>query len=169
MAQMTLVREAAELGLSARDKAGIKIRQMLAKADFSGGFDPGEEYTAILKDELNLQVINWQGGESNLEIDLDTNITPELKIEGHKRELIRTINLLRKDAGLTASDQIDIYLSSKDDLVPWLIEVSEALKKSTIADHINLQSVDRAEAEKEIYLEEIKLLVQIRKIEKSDK
>jgi isoleucyl-tRNA synthetase len=167
--QMNLVRQAAEMGLSARDKHGIKIRQMLGEAKFSSKIKLEDKYVELLSDELNVKNVIWTEGSDNLNLDLNTEITPELKIEGHKRELIRTINLLRKDAGLTASDKINIYLSSKNDLIPWLLEVSEALKQGTIADNISLEVIKEAGAEKEIKLEEESILVQIKQINKNDK
>jgi len=169
--QMNLVRQAAEMGLSARDQAGIKIRQMLGEAKFSSKIKLEDKYIELLSDELNVKNVIWAEGDDNLSLNLNTEITPELKIEGHKRELIRTINLLRKDAGLTASDRIDIHLSSKNNLTPWLAEVSEALKQGTIADNISLEAIKEAEveAEKEIKLEEESILVQIKQINKNDK
>ena len=40
---------------------------------------------------------------------LDTNLTPELIAEGESRDLIRSIQSLRKDAKLNLLDKIKIY------------------------------------------------------------
>ncbi len=162
--QMTLSRQAAELALAARDKEGIKIRQMLAKAEFKGGGKLQEDYIHLLMDELNLQTITWLGGEGNLEVELDLNITPELKLEGYKRELIRTINLLRKDASLTASDVINISLTSNDDLVSVLSIIGEDLKKATIAESISLKALEKSLVSKDLKLDEMKITVAIDKL-----
>lgn len=42
---------------------------------------------------------------------LDTDVTPELEIEGRARDLIRQIQQARREAGLEVSDRIDIVLS----------------------------------------------------------
>lgn len=162
--QMQIVRQAAEIGLAARDKAGIKIRQMLGKADFRGGTKIDKEYLDLLLDELNLQTINWLGGDGALEILLNTDISPELKLEGYKRELVRTINLLRKDADLKANNLISISLESDSDLLAILTSISEDLKKNTIADSISLSPLQSFVASKEMKLDEMKLLVKINKL-----
>lgn len=161
LAQMVLARQAAEIALAARDKAKIKIRQMLAQADFKGGEALAPEYIALLLDELNLQKLNWQGGGGNLELKLDTAISPELKLEGYKRELIRTINLLRKEAELTASNLIAVSLESDADLVAILSSIGEDLKKSTISESISIQPLKNFLASKEMNLAEMKVLVKI--------
>ncbi len=162
--QMTLTRQAAELGLAARDKAGIKIRQMLAQAEFREGAELKKEYIKLLKDELNLKQVIWLGGDGDLVLNLDTNISPALKLEGYKRELIRTINLLRKDANLKANNVITISLESKSDLLPIISSISEDLKESTISDSISLTALKNFVASKEMKLDEIKLLVKIDKV-----
>jgi isoleucyl-tRNA synthetase len=42
---------------------------------------------------------------------LDTSITPELKLEGYARELIRSIQEARKQAGYDVSDRISLSIS----------------------------------------------------------
>lgn len=161
LSQMTLTRQAAEIALAARDKAGIKIRQMLGQAEFKGGAELTEAYIELLLDELNLQQINWHGGGGDLSVDLDINISPELKLEGYKRELVRTINLLRKDADLNADNVITVSLESETDLLPILTSISVDLKKNTIADSISLTPLKKFVASKEMKLDEMKLLVKI--------
>jgi len=106
LANMQLARKGVELALSARDAAGIKIRQMLNSAEFTGGGKLAEQYFVLLSEELNVRSVSWQGGGGSLEVKLDTVITLELQREGNKREIIRTINSLRKEAGLTVADRI---------------------------------------------------------------
>jgi len=46
---------------------------------------------------------------------LDVEITPELRIEGHARAIVRALNQLRKDQGLSVSDRISVSIESDDD------------------------------------------------------
>ncbi|MBN2884950.1 isoleucine--tRNA ligase [Patescibacteria group bacterium] len=136
--QMESLRKGVEVALATRDAAGIKIRQMLNSAEFTGGNKLDNSYFSLLADELNVRKITWQGGEGNITVNLDVVITPELQMEGNKREVIRTVNALRKDAGLSVADNINIYVSGDEESVKWLIEATEDIKKATIALNLSL-------------------------------
>lgn len=162
--KMSLTRQAVEMGLSARDGAGIKIRQMLSTANFQGGGDLPILYQELLAEELNVQKIAWLGGEENLSLDLDTVITPELQLEGNKRELIRAINALRKEAGLTIADKIEIWIDGGEDVLTWMGVVSEEVKKATLAPSLQSGRTDKALAVKNLKLDSGNLEIQIIKI-----
>ncbi|HOD86659.1 MAG TPA: isoleucine--tRNA ligase [bacterium] len=164
LANMQLARKGVELALSARDAAGIKIRQMLNSAEFTGGGKLAEQYFVLLSEELNVRSVNWQGGDGSLEVKLDTVITPELQREGNKREIIRTINSLRKEAGLTVADRIEILIESSEESFSWLAGWSEELKKATLADVIRQGREDNPLAVKVLKLEQIDLSLQIVKL-----
>ncbi|MGE5426200.1 MAG: isoleucine--tRNA ligase [Bacillota bacterium] len=161
VASMSMVRQAAEMGLSVRDGAGIKIRQMLEKAAFKGGDPLGQEYIALISDELNLRSVEWEGKGGKLEVLLDMVITPELRLEGYKRELIRTVNALRKEAGLTKADRINIYFGSTP---AWLAEIGGELKKATLAEKLESGKQADSLAEKKLKLDDIELSISILKI-----
>ena len=106
---MQEARRIVTLGLEARQKANIKVRQPLAQLK-AKNFKLKAEYLEIIQDELNVKNV---AEDSSLETDvwLDTNITPELKREGEYRELVRAVQDLRKKEGLTPSDVITLSLS----------------------------------------------------------
>jgi isoleucyl-tRNA synthetase len=49
-------------------------------------------------------------------VALDTEITPELALEGTARDVIRRINVMRKDAGLEVTDRIRLTYPRDDGL-----------------------------------------------------
>ncbi|OGL77225.1 hypothetical protein A3J43_04370 [Candidatus Uhrbacteria bacterium RIFCSPHIGHO2_12_FULL_54_23] len=104
---MAAVRKIVEAGLAARAAAKMPIRQPLQCARIRN-LELGikEEYIEILKDELNVKEVIIEKGAGELAVELDTNLTEELKLEGMKRELIRAVNNLRKAAKLTIQDTI---------------------------------------------------------------
>lgn len=162
--EMALVKQAVESGLAARDAAGIKIRQMLNSASFKGGAELSADYQALIIDELNVRQVSWQSGDGNLEVTLDTVITPELQLEGNKRELIRTVNALRKEAGLTIDDQISIWIEGEEAALLWLNAAGEELKRATLSLSLNLGQTVEALAEKTLKLETGSLTVRIIKV-----
>ena len=100
---MTTVREVVRLGLEARQKAGVKVRQPLQKIQITEKLD--QEYLDVIADELNVKEV-YIGSD----LVLDTVITPELEKEGQARELIREIQKMRKEAGLNPEDKIKLNI-----------------------------------------------------------
>ena len=107
---MATVRQLAEKGRALRAESNIRTRQPLQSLTIN--IDLSDELKEILKDELN--VLEIIGGK---EIKLDTEITPELKQEGILRDIIRSIQDLRKRAGLVAGQKVNLYFDGLNDLI----------------------------------------------------
>ena len=109
IADMNIVRSLSSKGLEARMKAKINVRQPLAnlKSQISNLKDLAPELIDLIKDEVNVKNIVFEGALTT-EVELDTTITPELKEEGDVRELIRSIQDLRKEKGLSVGDKVSI-------------------------------------------------------------
>ena len=134
---MEITRKVVELGLAKRAEVGIKVRQPLSKFSIFN-FQFSNDYIELIKAELNVKEVVCVEGSEDLSVELDTNITPELKQEGYLRELVRTINGMRKKAGLTIGDRIEIkYETSNEILKKVFDKFEEELKKQTLADEIS--------------------------------
>ena len=101
-ADMLRARQAVEAGLAARDAARLKVRQPLARIALPGDALP-DDIAAIVRDELNVKEVAFGAPQ----VELDTEITEELKLEGLARELVRIIQDRRKKLGLNVEDRID--------------------------------------------------------------
>lgn len=163
--KMAIVRRVVELGLAQRDVAGIKIRQMLARATVVGTEALPDNYSRLITDELNVRLVEFTSASGNMAVSLDTEITAELKKEGYKREIVRTINMLRKDAGLTLQDRTNIYFSDNSlELSQAIKELDEAIKKDTLSLSVVIQSEVKTELKKEAKIGEAKVWVGIEKV-----
>lgn len=157
---MTEVRRVVELGLAERDKAGIRVRQILNKISVSGKglkIKDKEEYLALIKDELNIKFVKINDEGDDLKVDLDVKITEELQLEGIKRELIRFINLMRKDLGLSIGDLAKISLTTDSVLIKKAIsKFREDIKKETLSSKLLEESEghDGFLIKKEVKIEE---------------
>lgn len=108
---MKVVRELASKGLEARMTSKINVRQPLKTLRIKiqdSGFkiqDKSQQAKLIelIKDEVNVKEISF-GASIETDVQLDTVITPDLKEEGMVRELIRAIQDLRKEKGLSVND-----------------------------------------------------------------
>lgn len=122
---MNAVREIVTIGLQKRAEAKIKVRQPLKIVSlgskyeelFNSLVDP-LDYYAILEEELNIKSVAINTLQARLDtqedIILDTEITPELKLEGEAREIIRAIQEGRKKAGFNVEDRISLGYTGKD-------------------------------------------------------
>lgn len=108
--KMAQVRQFAEEGHCQRAQNKIRLRQPLAKITIPIELD--DNFKNILKDELNVMEVI-----SGREIKLDTQITPKLKEQGILRDLVRSIQDLRKTAGLKPGEKVDLYFLEKADLI----------------------------------------------------
>jgi isoleucyl-tRNA synthetase len=107
-------------GLAQRAAAGIKVRQPLAKATVSG-LEMSPALQQIMAEELNVkEVVNQEGSEVSVQID--TKLTDELKAEGLSRDLIRSIQNARKNAGFKVDDRIHLRLETTSKEVNSAIE-----------------------------------------------
>lgn len=111
LGEMSLVREFVTAALEARTKAGIKVRQPLARLTLN--IEMEKEYSDVICDEVNVKevVFDVNGTERAL---LDTTITPELKMEGDARDFIRAVQEMRKAKGLEPSDRISLLIQTSD-------------------------------------------------------
>ncbi|MDJ0319846.1 isoleucine--tRNA ligase [Pseudarthrobacter sp. PS3-L1] len=63
---------------------------------------------------------------------LNTEVTPELEAEGLARDMVRTIQQARKDAGLNVSDRIRTSVTAAQNVVDALAENAQLVKTETL-------------------------------------
>ncbi len=107
---MKKVREIVSFGLQARQKVGIPVRQPLLSLTVKN-YDLNKEYTAIIRDELNVKMIMTDPNMQE-EVRLNTEITEELRQEGQYRELVRALQDMRKKKGLNPLDMIILQIEA---------------------------------------------------------
>ncbi|MBI4038758.1 isoleucine--tRNA ligase [Candidatus Daviesbacteria bacterium] len=114
VSDMVLVRKIAEVGHAKRKEASIKLRQPLLKLTYYNYGSPGRgkldpELEEIIAKELNVKKVEYKKSSTDIiKIELDTNITQELLVEGEARELIRQVQQSRKEQNLTLADKTKI-------------------------------------------------------------
>lgn len=109
---MTRTREIIKTGLALRMQKSeaedqIKVRQPLAKLTYDGEKLP-EFYEQMIMDEVNVKTV-----ENGKNISLDKTLTDELLEEGLAREIVRAVQVARKQAGLDVDDRIHLSMSIK--------------------------------------------------------
>jgi isoleucyl-tRNA synthetase len=119
--------------LEARANAGKNVRQPLASATVTlPEGELGAEYVELVKDEVNVKDVTVKMGE--YAVGLDVALTPALVREGTAREIVRRANAMRKNAGLTIDDRIDLYVESPDaQAAEAVAEHTDAIASGTLA------------------------------------
>lgn len=145
LAEMDMARKIVELGLAKRDEAGIKVRQMLNKLRIAG-CELRIEYKNLIADELNIKEVIAEKGDGELKVELDTEITDDLKLEGLKREIVRTVNNMRKNSGLTIKDRIILLWQSDSEAIKKVFtEMADELRKDVLGEKIIEKETEAAE------------------------
>jgi isoleucyl-tRNA synthetase len=127
---MDMVRSIASKGLEARMAAKINVRQPLGRLKIKDSKikELSVELVELIEAEVNVKELIF---DANIEqdVELDTAITPELKEEGDLRELLRKIQDLRKEKGLTVSDGARLIVPS--DVMVLARKYETQIKRST--------------------------------------
>jgi len=80
-------------------------------------------------EKANLRVLN----EGTITVGLDTEITRELSMEGDIRDLIRGIQNTRKEAGLSVTDRIELFVFGSESLKEAWERFGESVASETLA------------------------------------
>jgi isoleucyl-tRNA synthetase len=155
LTQIQEVRDIVTLGLEARIKAGIKVKQPLASLSTKKIKLEGE-LANLVGDEVNVREIIFIETISE-EVELDTEITPELREEGLAREFIRSVQEIRKEKDLSPVDCDRRLLVSTDEAGKKFLKKFETdIKKTTLFAEIKYDSLEEG---KEIKIEEFTFIL----------
>jgi len=113
---MEVVKQIVETGHRVRKDKRVKLRQPLASVtlktgrefQFKSSFK--NQLISLIGNELNVKkVVLKKGRGKEIEAVYDLNLTPALKKEGERRDLIRKIQFMRKRLGLSLDEQINVF------------------------------------------------------------
>lgn len=129
--QMVIVRQICELGHAQRKEKGIAVKQPLSAIVVESakelGIETDEDLLKLIKEELNVEDISFSlmvQGETR--VILDTQQNDRLRAKGEAREIVRSIQQARKDAGCALNEWVDIELPS------WPSEFEDTIKQQTL-------------------------------------
>ncbi|MEK7213676.1 MAG: class I tRNA ligase family protein, partial [Patescibacteria group bacterium] len=136
---MKEVRKIASLGLEARMKAKINVRQPLSKLTIKAIIS--DNLINLVRDEINVKEIVSDTTLSE-EVLLDISITPELKEEGIIRELVRAVQDLRKSKGLTIQDRAVLAIDGDEGVKNLIKENENMIISSTLLKEIVYKNIE---------------------------
>ena len=111
-------------------------------------------------DIMSQDIPGWSvANEGTVTVALDITITPELKVEGNARKLIKQIQNLRKSQGFEITDRIMVQISS----TPEVCAVLDSFKQN-IASQVLANSIDITDNDGELFdFDEFKANIKVMK------
>jgi len=148
--EVRLAMKIASLGRAARAKAGIKVRQPLAKAIIAlaqeSERDALQKFAADIMDEVNIKELEFVkdtlsedmpyhavANDGKYWVAIDIRLSPQLKAEGVSREIVRHIQTMRRAAGFDVVDHIVTYYQGKEDIARVLKDFGGYIKQETLS------------------------------------
>jgi isoleucyl-tRNA synthetase len=95
-----------------------------------GRVELGPEEVGVVEEPVTGWRVVREGGAS---VALDLTITPELRLEGLARELVRAVQDLRKEAGLKVSDRIELAIDADGEVAEAVRAHGDYLRGETLA------------------------------------
>lgn len=139
LVEMKVVRDSVTEGLAQRAEAGIKVRQPLSKVTVVDVIELSEGLQALIVDELNVKSIDYTMAKERQLPQLDTAITPELASEGLARDVVRAVQVKRREDGLRPGKAITLELATANKSLQAAIERHKNLiATETLAETVNL-------------------------------
>ncbi len=159
--EMEEVRKIVSLGLEARAKAGVKVRQPLQKLKVkSEKLKVTGELRNLIQEEVNVKEV-VVGATLQAEVELDTTLTPELKDEGQFRELMRFVQEMRKTKGFMAGEIAVLTIKAEGASRRFIEQHEQEL--SRVASLKNLLFADTIEGGEVFSADEISLKLLLQK------
>ncbi|MBS3073665.1 isoleucine--tRNA ligase [Candidatus Pacearchaeota archaeon] len=133
------------VGLAERDKAKIGLKWPLAKATISTNEKIDKSFEEIIQRQLNVKKveITTKAGMKEINVELDTKLTPELEAEGFTRELTRAIQAERKNNSLVKEQKIELLIG-----IPKELKMGIEKNKNELIEKVNSIKFSTADTEK---------------------
>jgi len=156
--EMEQVRNIVSVGLQLRAQNKIKVRQPLSELQITNCELRGE-LVEIIKEEVNVKAVKIVAGKE-LKVELNTQISKELKLEGIAREIIRYIQEMRKEAGYEVDNRIAIGYHGA---LPVFQKFNSLISREVLANKLSADTLEAPDLEKEFEIEGEKIEIQIKK------
>src|SRR6266536_2116585 len=110
-------------GLQAGERVAVEVPGL-------GSVELGPEEAGVVEEPVTGWRVVREGGAS---VALDLTVTPELRLEGLARDLVRAVQDLRKDAGLEVSDRIELAVDADGEVAAAVRAHGDYLQAETLA------------------------------------
>lgn len=127
--EMSLARQVVEMVHAERQENSIRVRQPLSELVITSPSKFSKSIIDLIADEVNVMSIVQKEGKK-LSIKLDKKITDELKVMGDVRDLIRQIQVERKEVGVDLKSKVNVTLPD------WPEEYEREIKSKALINQL---------------------------------
>lgn len=121
----------------------------------------------LTADEVLVQTESRGGlavaSDKGVTVAVDTQLTAELEQEGYARDLVRNINILRKDAGLALDDRIHLTMTAEGEIAEAINNFSDYIQQETLALSLTAGEAGAGDHEQSIQIDGNEVKVWLRK------
>lgn len=102
---------------------------------------------ALVEGEYALETVVAEGGSGSRAtamlpgggfVVLDTEVTPELELEGIARDVVRAVQQARREAGLEVSDRISLVVAGAEAVYRAVLNHRDLVTGETLAEHLSV-------------------------------
>mgnify|MGYP000113598990 CR=1 FL=1 len=185
--EMSNLRIHVNIGLQLRSKAHINVRQPLSHLHINVAQNDykrmtwhvdeiWKEFEMVIKEELNVKEVTlihtseeFQNQKSNTKnlwdvdgyVGLNTEITPELRLEGEMREVVRAIQEGRKKAKFNVEDRIVLGYTGKDEV---FAKFETDIAKEVLATKVEKGELADAEYQETVTLDDEEFTLSLKRV-----
>ena len=181
-ADIRLAVKISSLGRAVRSKAGIKVRQPLAriliKVDSKRRGEALERLSDQILNEINVKEMELtdrelpddaagyaMAREGDYWVAIATGLSPELVAEGAAREIVRRLQNMRRSAGFDIANHIVTYYRAEASMGKVITQFADYIKQETLS-HELIEGIPEAEVYVESYsINGSKVVLGVRKFE----
>ncbi|MBI3632590.1 MAG: class I tRNA ligase family protein [Candidatus Vogelbacteria bacterium] len=157
--EMKSVRGIVSMALDERKRLAIPVRQPLAGLKFKKvELKDRSDLLELIKDEVNVKSVTFDAGIEK-DVELDINITPELKTEGSLRELTRALQDIRKKMNFRPDQKAKLVFYGNYDTKGFISKFDLEIKKAVNLTLIKEQDNNGEEIRAGDYLLRITLFI----------
>lgn len=147
---MHTVRQIVEIGHRVRKENKIKVRQPLSSVRIGipknlafKKIQYQKDYEKLVRSELNIKNIVLTATKSDcIDITYDLTLTKELRLEGEMRDLVREIQICRKNLGFQRNDLIKVALPSRFKIFEDMIRSQVNAREITYSAELKVEKMD---------------------------
>lgn len=171
--QVEQVKLILEQGFKLREVSAIKVRQPLQSLGVEG-LELSDWMRDIIKTEINVkEVVSHTVSDTIIKsgsftLSLDDVLTEELKEEGLVRELIRNLQITRKNARLSKEQNIRLMVDASESMIAVMKKHQAIISEPVGIIEWQFESLDITEGVQKVKVEKEEFLIQITVLEDTE-